>query len=159
MGFVDDILDMNKCGKDIKNMHEETVDQINKRKLQVNTGKSVRIHVGGKTNSGKSCCEDLYVDEWSVEKNKTDAGFTLEDKYKGKAKVKTVEKYEYLGNVIEFDGANKETIRERVGKGLAAVRDIGQILDGCFFGDYYIEALKLKRNSYNIEVIHNITKK
>ena len=38
--------------------------------------------------------------------------------------------YEYLDNVIEFDGANTGTIKERVGKGLAAVRDIGQILDG-----------------------------
>ena len=46
-----------------------------------------------------------------------------------------------------------------------AIRDIGQILDGCFFGDHAVEALKIMRNSklisvltYNIEVIHNLNK-
>ena len=35
MGFVDDILDINKCGKETVIMNEYTRDQINKRKLQL----------------------------------------------------------------------------------------------------------------------------
>ena len=33
MGFCDDILDANKCGEDIRKMHEETIEQLNQRKL------------------------------------------------------------------------------------------------------------------------------
>ena len=163
MGFVDDILDMNKCGKDIKNMHEETIEQLNKRKLQVNKDKSVRIHVRGRNSSSK--CEELYVDAWDLEKCKTETGFTLKDVYKGKTEVKTVEKYEYLGNIIEQKGSNKDTIKDRVNKCQGVIRDIGQILEGCLFGDHFVEALKIMRNSklvsvltYNVEVIHNLEK-
>ena len=68
-----------------------------------------------------------------------------------------------MGNIIESTGSNNETIAERVNKSHGIVRDIGQIMEGCFFGDHSVEALKLMRNSklvsvltYNLEVIHNI---
>ena len=166
MGFVDDILDANKCGEKIKKMHEETVEQLNKRKLQINKDKSVKIHVKGRKDHNDCECEELFVDSWDIEKHETASGNILKDKYKGKHPVKKVEKYEYLGNVVEGDGSNKETMKERTAKGQGAVRDILQILEGCFFGDHYIEALKIMRNSkltsvltYNVEVIHNISKK
>ena len=34
LGFVDDICDMNKCGKETKQMNEYTTNEINKRRLQ-----------------------------------------------------------------------------------------------------------------------------
>ena len=114
MGFVDDILDMNNCGRDTTNMHGETIDQLNKQKLQVNKDKSVRIHVNGRKSPSK--CEKLFVDTWDLEKLKTKTGFVSKDKYTGKTEVKTVDKYEYLGNIIESTGSNNETIAERVKK-------------------------------------------
>ena len=165
MGFCDDILDANRCGNDIKKMHEETVDELNKRKLQVNKDKSVRIHISSKKGREKEC-KDLFVDSWSVVKEETDKGVILKDVYNGKHKVKNVESYEYLGNIIQKEGSNKETIKERAAKGQGAIRDIHQILEKCLFGDYHIEALKTLRNAklmsvltYNTEVLHNFSDK
>ena len=166
LGFVDDILDMNKCGNDIKEMHEETVAELNKRKLQVNRDKSVRMHVAGTKSGKESKCKDLHIDSWSLVTHKSGTNISMKDKYEGKLKVKTVKKYEYLGNIIEEDGSNKETINERVAKGLGVIRDVDQILEGCSFGDYFMEALTIMRDSkllsvltYNLEVIPNITAK
>ena len=39
LGFLDDILNINKCGRETKNMHEYTIEEINKRKLQLNVSK------------------------------------------------------------------------------------------------------------------------
>ena len=166
MGFVDDILDMNNCGEGIKKMHEETVDQLNKRKLQINRDKSVKIHVKGRKSNENCECEELFVDSWELKKYETASGSVMKDHYVGKQVVKTVENYEYLGNIIEGEGTNKETIRDRTSKGHGAVRVIMQILEGCLFGDHYVEALKIMRNSklisvltYNVEVVHNISQK
>ena len=166
MGFVDDILDVNECGNGIKPMHQETMQELNKRRLQVNKDKSVRIHITGKGAGKEKKCEELYVDSWTLKKEETNDGFVLKDEFEGEHPVKTVDKYEYLGNILEKGGSNKETINERVAKGQGVVRDIKHILEGCFFGDHYIDSLKIMRNSklisvltYNIEVIHNISNK
>ena len=45
MGYIDDLLDINKCGKDIKEQHDFTVTELNKRKLQINHDKSARMHI------------------------------------------------------------------------------------------------------------------
>ena len=163
--FVDDILDINECGDKIKKMHNETVEHLNKRKLQINKDKSVRIHVPGKKSHENCECEELLVDSWSLEKESSEDKTALKDVYNGKSKVKTVEKYDYLGNTIENDGSNKETINDRTAKGQGVIRDIIQILEGCFFGDHFLEALIIMRNSklmsvltYNVEIIHNISK-
>ena len=39
LGFVDDMVDINKCGKDTKNMNEYTTTEINKRRLQFSSDK------------------------------------------------------------------------------------------------------------------------
>ena len=140
MGFCDAILVANKCGAEIRTMHEETMEELRKRKLQVNKDKCVRMHIAGR-KAKNTKCEELCVDSWSVEKKETDSGIILQDVYNGKHKIKTVNSYEYLGSFIENTGSNKETINDRVGKGQGAIRDIQQILNKCFFGAFFIEAL------------------
>ena len=90
----------------------------------------------------------------------------LEDVYKGKVKIKEVEEYEYLGNILAADGSHTKTIKARVNKGNGIIRDIKEILEGTFFGPFHVEALILLRNSmlttvltYNLEVISSISKK
>ena len=79
--------------------------------------------------------------------------------------LKSVDHYLYLGNTIQSDGSNNLTIKERVAKGQGAVKEITQIMERVHFGDSYVEAFKLLRNSklisiltYNTEVIHCLTK-
>ena len=67
MGFVDDTLDINKCGKEAKDMNKYTNNEINKRKLQLNQDKCKRIHVS-KNKSIRRICEDLHIDSWESEK-------------------------------------------------------------------------------------------
>ena len=46
MSFVDDIRDFTECGKDTDEMYEYTRNKINERKLQLNTDKCVKMHIG-----------------------------------------------------------------------------------------------------------------
>ena len=45
LGFVDDNVDITKCGDHTKQMNDYTTTEVNKRKLQLNTDKCVRMHV------------------------------------------------------------------------------------------------------------------
>ena len=47
-GFIDDVLNINKCGEETKKMNEYTNYLINKRKLQMSKDKCVHIHVKSK---------------------------------------------------------------------------------------------------------------
>ena len=48
MGFIDELLDVNKCDESIKEQHDFNVSKLNKRKLQINIDKSARIHIRNK---------------------------------------------------------------------------------------------------------------
>ena len=48
MGYIDDLLDVNKCGKEIKEQHEFTSEELRKQKLHVNHDKSGRMHISNK---------------------------------------------------------------------------------------------------------------
>ena len=58
LGFVDDNLDITKCGKHTLDMNNYTTNEINKRKLQMNVDKCVRMHIQKKGESSENC-EDL----------------------------------------------------------------------------------------------------
>ena len=45
IGFVDDILDITKCGIETKIMNKYTTDEVNKRKLQLSYDKCSRMHL------------------------------------------------------------------------------------------------------------------
>ena len=164
ISFVDDILDVTECGKDTVEMNEFTRNKINERKLQLNADKCVKMHID-KRNNDHTCKDDLKIDVWETKKEVNDSNIVLVDEYKGEASIKTVTKHIYLGDTIDSKGTNKFTIEDRVGKAEGISRDILHILEDTFFGDYYVEALKLLRNSmvisvltHNIEVAHNLTK-
>ena len=160
LGFVDDNLDVTKCGNHTQDMNNYTNSEINKRKLQLNVDKCVRMHVQKKGGTIHKC-KDLKIDCWGTKRViDEDSNVCLEDEYKGKTNIKTVDSHLYLGNLISSTGSDQLTINERVSKGQAAVRDILHILEGTYFGDFYFEALKLLRNmmvtsilTYNIEIL------
>ena len=161
MGFVDDILDVTKCGKDTANMNEFTRNSINERKLQLNKDKCVRIHIGKRERE----CETLKMDLWKTKRVECNGEVKLEDHYEGVSNIKSVTDHLYLGDSIMENGSNKFTIQIRISKAKGIIRDIMQVLEHSFFGDFYFEALKLLRNSmvtsvltYNLEVAFNLTK-
>ena len=72
---------------------------------------------------------------------------------------------DYLGCVIQSNGASTTNIQQRISKGQGIIIDILQILEGIYLGDYHFEAFLLMRNSmflsvltHNLEV-YNISKK
>ena len=67
LGFVDDMLDINKCGKETKDMNNYTTTEINKRRLQFSADKCVQMHIKSKSPSNKGDCEKLYIDGWKEE--------------------------------------------------------------------------------------------
>ena len=161
MGFVDDILDVTKCGKETVEMNQYTRNSINERKLQQNQDKCVRMHIGKKEKE----CEKLDIDIWKAEEVDSDGEVKFEDKYEGVSQIKTVTHHLYLGDSVMDNGSNKMTIESRISKAQGIIRDIIHVLENSFFGEFYFEALKLLRNSmvtsvltYNLEVAFNLTK-
>ena len=120
-----------------------------------------------KQDKTKMDCKDVEIDHWELEKEEDDANNTvLKDVYKGKMKIDSVEEYEYLGNILCHDGSHSKTIQDRIRKSHGIIKDILQVLNGIFLGNYYISALILMRNSminsvltYNLEVIPNLSQK
>ena len=65
LGFVDDLVDIQPCGDETKNMNDYTDLEVSKRKLQCGKDKCSRMHVG-KQNT----CEEIYIDSREIEKEK-----------------------------------------------------------------------------------------
>ena len=77
MGFVDDILDVTKCGNETAEMNEYTRNSINERKLQLHEDKCVRIHIGKKEKE----CKELEIDIWKTERVESEGEVKIEDKF------------------------------------------------------------------------------
>ena len=60
-----------------------------------------------------------------------------------------------MGDTISSDFSNRNNIISKVAKEITASRDILQILEEVFFGEYYFNALKLLRESMLISVLTN----
>ena len=71
-------------------MHENTMKELNKRKLQLNEDKCARLHVSSKSKKENNKCEDLKIDIWEVETEEGEEGITSKDVYKGKRNIQTV---------------------------------------------------------------------
>ena len=64
MSFVDDVIDINKCGKKTQEMNTYTVNEVSKRRLQLSEDKCVRMHINSKRSSAKNKCKAVYIDAW-----------------------------------------------------------------------------------------------
>ena len=167
LAFVDDMLDITKCGTATKEMNEYTTDALNKRKLQLSKDKCVRMHVASKKAKKKkqgSDCETVLIDEWKTKKVKKEESVKLEDEYSGKVELKTVESHLYLGDLVKSDGSNRDNVLAKAAKGRAIARDILFILNDVYLGEFFFQALILLRESLllsvltsNLEVSLNIT--
>ena len=122
MGFVDDVVDVNKCGLPTKEMNDYTTAAINKRKLQFNIDKCVRIHVSKKENKKPQTCANLFVDKWESVKVVNGSKVTLKDVYKGRVSIKTVQSHLYLGDTVTSDMSNFLNIKSRLSKGQAVLQ-------------------------------------
>ena len=165
MGFVDDLLDINRCGEETVRMNEYTRNEINKRKLQLSYDKCARMHIKGKgEKEGENKCQKVVIDMWKEEKQRKGSKIEIEDRHAGPVEIKSVDTYVYLGDTVRSDGSSKDNVKQRIKKGYGIVRDIMQILDGLFLGPFFFEALKQLRDSmlisvitHNLEVSSNIT--
>ena len=158
---MDDILDINECGTKAVKMNEFTTEEFRKRKLQLSVDKCAWIHIG---RSESEKCEDIFIDKWEVRKRTKGDEIVLDDVFVGKVKVKNVTEYEYLGDLVTDDGSSTKNVKMRAAKGQGVLRDIKEILEGTYFGSFFIEALMLLRNSlliavltYNLEVSFSLS--
>ena len=78
LGFVDDLLDINKCGVETKNMNAYTTEEIGKRKLQFSADKCVRIHIKAKNGVEEKECEKISIEGWKEETYEEDSNFETE---------------------------------------------------------------------------------
>ena len=102
LGFVDDIVDINKCGQQTKDMNDFTNNEINKRKLQCHQEKCHRLHVGKRKE-----CETLMIDSWKVKQFKSNGKIEEKDVHEGKEIINTLDNKSYLGMSINDKGSNR----------------------------------------------------
>ena len=120
LSFVDDVLNIQSCGRKVVKMNEYTVEELNKRKLQLAPDKCKRMHVGK-----DKLCLDLHIDEWElVKENNDDNSSLLIDHHKGKEKIKFTKSQEYLGSIVSSDGSNNKTLDARVQRVQGVINDI-----------------------------------
>ena len=158
LGFVDDILDITKCGEETENMNEYTTDSMNKRKLVLSKDKCVRMHISNKKTRKENDnvhCKPVHIDEWEECKLKRGSKIILKDSYVGKTPIRTVNKHVYLGDVVTNDASNRDNVLAKASKGKGIVKDILHILSDMYLGEHYIEALKTMREAMLISVLTN----
>ena len=112
LGFVDDLVDIKKCGQQTREMNSYTNEEMNRRKLQLAPDKCKRMHIGKKQK-----CEDLHIDNWVIEKTEKEAIIQLNDVHRGKVPISTVSHQLYLGEVVSVDGTNKLNLDKRTSRG------------------------------------------
>ena len=79
LGFVDDVMDVKKCGKETVMMNEFTRSEINKRRLQFSADKCVRMHIQNKHNKNPKKCKDISIDGWTEKVIKVESKLSKED--------------------------------------------------------------------------------
>ena len=151
LGFVDDLLDINKCGVETKDMNIFTTTEINKRKMQFNGEKCVQMHIKSKKSSNGGKCQNVFIEGWKEETFEDKSKLKKRDVHIGQQTLKTVNHHLYLGDIIQNCGSNRMNVQSRAAKGQVVLRDIMHILEGtCYF-----EAMKLLRESMLMSVITN----
>ena len=112
MVFLDDILDISKCGRHTKEIHEFTNNELTKRKFQMSIDKCKRMHFGKQVSK----CEDLFIDKWTVKCEEIDLDIFQRDTYEGKILISDTDSYQYLGEWITNSGSNKLNIDSKIDK-------------------------------------------
>ena len=147
LAMVDDLLAIAPCG--ISSIALNTFINVNieLKKLKFHTpdakgrSKCHKIHIGKNT----SLCPKLFIHGTEME---------------------TVERDEYLGDIISNTGSNKPNIEKRVSRGYGKVAEIMAIIKQLSLGKHYFRVAFLLRNSIflssvlaNSEVWYNLTRK
>ena len=156
IGFVDDVLDINKCGKQTLEMNEYTRDEMNKRKLQLSYDKCARMHVKGKReNENRTECEKVVIDKWEINKERKGSETELRDIHKGEVPIRNVDEYLYLGDLIQSDGSSKANIKLRLNKGHGIIRDILKNSRGDLSRPFLLRGLEATKR-FHVCKCHNL---
>ena len=107
--------------------------------------KTVKMHVG----NGNITCPRNLIDTFHLESTKAKPSSILDmaDVEGDKHCLETVSSWTYLGDVLQSNGKCDLNIKEKVGKGLGAIKQITQMLSDLCLGPYLYEAFKVLRSS------------
>ena len=144
--MIDDQLIIAKCGLGSALASAHLNASTNIKKLQFGAHKTVKMHVGPKNNIRPKNSIDTFHLE-STTKKKATSIHDLVDVDGEKHNMETVSSWTYLGDVIQSNGKNDLNIKERIGKGLGAVKQITQMLSDLCLGPFYYEAFSVLRSS------------
>ena len=138
--MVDDILSIQKCGKDSSRMNQVINTFMESEKLTLSESKCHNVHIGNK----KENCKDLAVHTHKMHESSQE---------------------KYLGDLIDQTGTQRATIRDRKSKGYGIVSQVLAITKEAPLGKWRVKSGLLLRNAwlvnsilYNSEAWHGIVK-
>ena len=122
LGMIDDVIAMDKCGKDSIRSNSIISAFVDSKKQSFGIKKCHKMHVGQNLN----LCPELKINGLPLENTKSE---------------------KYLGDIISHDGKNEDNINERKNKAWGIVSQILAILSEVPFGKYEMQAALLMRNA------------
>ena len=144
-GMIDDQLIIAKCGLGSALASAHLNSSTNIKKLQFGAHKTVKMHIGNKNIT----CPENIIDTFELQPSKDKVSTILDmvDVESEKHVMETVASWKYLGDIIQSNGKCDLNIKDKVGKGIGAVKQISQMLSDLCLGPYLFEAFKVLRSS------------
>ena len=144
-GMVDDQLTVANCGLGSALASSHLNSMTNIKKLQFGPHKTVKMHVG---QSNITCPQNI-IDTFELKslEEKPSSILDMVDVEGEKHVMETVTSWKYLGDVLQSNGKCDINIKDKVGKGLAAINQISQMLTDLCLGPYMYEAFSVLRTS------------
>ena len=117
----------------------------NVKKLQFGAHKTVKMHIGNKNVT----CPENIIDTFELKssKDKVTTIMDMVDVESDKHIMETVTSWKYLGDIVQSNGKCDLNIQSKVAKGVAAIKQISQMLSDLCLGPYLYEAFTVLRAS------------
>ena len=144
--MIDDKLTIAKCGLGSALASAHLNSSTNIKKLQYGAHKTVKMHIGNKSIT----CPENIIDTFELKSSKKEKASSILDMVdiEGEKHVmETVTSWKYLGDIVQSNGKCDLNIKAKVAKGVAAIKQISQMLSDLCLGPYLYEAFTVLRAS------------
>ena len=124
--IVDDIIGISECNINAVELNALINSKIESKSLELNQEKCFKLHLSKPKEKNKSCHNTLKVHDETM---------------------REASKVKYLGDFLNAQGNNNDTINDRVNRAIGIKSQISSLLQSLSLGSYYFEIAMILRES------------